>query len=250
MVSDCWKKSEKKPNLFFNFQILSAKDKELNKWCSLKKATQIRPDNVEHYEVIAYKRKAAVPNIKRKVLPSLFTESNEEEENEFTKMRTSQSNHNLKSQKQNIISKKIETITSNSNENKSKNNPTNTTQENQPNNETSKSKNKKKGGNIEGNSNDMQPNTLNLEDKKKNKQKIVNGDGNKKEHIEIKKKKRKFVDMDNSEGNLGAKKFKKGKKDFKKKDVEVGISDARLKAYGIKPKKFKNKLKYGGEKKF
>ncbi|KAJ8962680.1 hypothetical protein NQ318_001076 [Aromia moschata] len=47
-------------------EILLAKERELNRWCSLKKALQIRPDNIEKYDQIAYKKKAQNINLKRK----------------------------------------------------------------------------------------------------------------------------------------------------------------------------------------
>jgi protein KRI1 len=46
---------------------------------------------------------------------------------------------------------------------------------------------------------------------------------------------------------VSGKKFQKASRqsDVFKKQEDPGISDARLRAYGINPKKFKNKLKYG-----
>jgi protein KRI1 len=46
---------------------------------------------------------------------------------------------------------------------------------------------------------------------------------------------------------VSGKKFQKASRQSSvfKKQVDPGISDARLRAYGINPKKFKNKLKYG-----
>lgn len=52
--------------------------------------------------------------------------------------------------------------------------------------------------------------------------------------------------LDQSDGSC--KKFRKGNhnwRDGKRSQQELEISDARLKAYGIHPKKFKNKMKYG-----
>ncbi|CAH1164664.1 unnamed protein product, partial [Phaedon cochleariae] len=54
-------------------EILLANERELNKWCSLKKAVQIRPDHVEKFEQVAYKKKGQNVNLKRKILPSLFS---------------------------------------------------------------------------------------------------------------------------------------------------------------------------------
>lgn len=51
-----------------------AKNKELNQWASLKKATQIRPEHVERNEVAMFKMKAKNEALKRKILPSLYEE--------------------------------------------------------------------------------------------------------------------------------------------------------------------------------
>ncbi|KAI4467848.1 zinc finger zz type [Holotrichia oblita] len=58
-------------------EILMANDRELNKWCSLKKAVQYRPDHVEKYDVIAFDKKGKNENLKRKILPSLFKDPEE-----------------------------------------------------------------------------------------------------------------------------------------------------------------------------
>lgn len=56
-------------------EILLAKNKELNQWASLKKATQIRPEHVERNEITMYKQKGRNEALKRKILQSLFEES-------------------------------------------------------------------------------------------------------------------------------------------------------------------------------
>ncbi|KAJ8977313.1 hypothetical protein NQ317_009331 [Molorchus minor] len=61
-------------------RILLANERELNRWCSLKKAVQIRPDHVEKYEQIAYKKKAQNIVLKNKILPSLFSDTPEDVE--------------------------------------------------------------------------------------------------------------------------------------------------------------------------
>ncbi|GJQ79155.1 hypothetical protein Trydic_g5406 [Trypoxylus dichotomus] len=53
-------------------EILMANDRELNRWCSLKKAVQHRPEHVERYDVIAFTKKGKNEALKRKLLPSLF----------------------------------------------------------------------------------------------------------------------------------------------------------------------------------
>lgn len=49
-----------------------ADDKELNKWCSLKKALEYKPDDRELIDVRKYKQKASNENLKKKVLRSLY----------------------------------------------------------------------------------------------------------------------------------------------------------------------------------
>lgn len=58
--------------------------------------------------------------------------------------------------------------------------------------------------------------------------------------------KRKFnADKNSSPGQNNAKKMKFNNKKFNKQGPTTDISENRLKAFGINPKKFKNKLKYG-----
>lgn len=49
-----------------------ADDKELNRWCSLKKAVQYKPEHVELNEVEMYKQKAKNEALKRRTLTSLY----------------------------------------------------------------------------------------------------------------------------------------------------------------------------------
>lgn len=51
-----------------------AKNKELNQWASLKKATQIRPEHVEKNEVTMFQMKSKNEALKRKILRSLYEE--------------------------------------------------------------------------------------------------------------------------------------------------------------------------------
>lgn len=51
-----------------------AKNKELNQWASLKKATQIRPEHVERNEVKMFHTKSKNQMLKRKIFPSLYEE--------------------------------------------------------------------------------------------------------------------------------------------------------------------------------
>ncbi|XP_069681632.1 protein KRI1 homolog [Periplaneta americana] len=56
-------------------EILAADDKELNQWCSLKKAVQHRPEHVEKYDVQAYRRKALNEHLKKKIFHTLYGEN-------------------------------------------------------------------------------------------------------------------------------------------------------------------------------
>lgn len=57
---------------FIFFQILAAPDTELNKWVSVKKILQRRPEKVEMYDVQAFKKKAQNIYKKQKILPSVY----------------------------------------------------------------------------------------------------------------------------------------------------------------------------------
>ncbi|XP_030766822.1 protein KRI1 homolog isoform X1 [Sitophilus oryzae] len=174
-------------------EILLAKDRELNKWCSLKKAIQHRPAHVEKYDQIAYSKKSNNISLKKKILPSLYTEENEE-----TNIDNTPSQKNDQETTENKV--ELKHIQDNTIESKEKN--------------KIGKKHKKKSINI---NNAVKP---------QNEDQSQNSIG--------KNKKRKH----NYEGSNAAKKFKKNK------EVSTDISDVRLSAYGINPKKFKNKLKY------
>ncbi|XP_058126533.1 protein KRI1 homolog [Anopheles ziemanni] len=66
-------------------EILAANTRELNRWASVKKTVQLRPKQTELTEVEAYRRRGQNESLKRKLLPSLFTETdiNEEEDTEI-----------------------------------------------------------------------------------------------------------------------------------------------------------------------
>ena len=49
-----------------------ADNRELNQWCSLKKALEHKPEHIEKYEVRAYQQKAKDEAYKKKILKSLY----------------------------------------------------------------------------------------------------------------------------------------------------------------------------------
>ncbi|KAL1451189.1 hypothetical protein WDU94_003473, partial [Cyamophila willieti] len=61
-------------------EILAADDKELNKWCSVQKIYSQRAPHVEKNEVNVYKERAKNEDLKRKLLPSLYKEQEERDD--------------------------------------------------------------------------------------------------------------------------------------------------------------------------
>ncbi|CAL1277260.1 unnamed protein product [Larinioides sclopetarius] len=59
-------------------EILAAQDKELNRWCSVKKTCQYRDDKDEIYDVQAFKKKAQNLETKKKILTSVYTPPEDE----------------------------------------------------------------------------------------------------------------------------------------------------------------------------
>jgi len=59
-------------------EVLSAPDRELNAWSSLKKTCSYRDDNEELRDIDSYKSKGKDIQLKRKILPSIFSEDGPE----------------------------------------------------------------------------------------------------------------------------------------------------------------------------
>lgn len=265
-------------------EILAANDRELNKWCSIKKTMALRPDNVEKYDVIAYERKGQNVDLKKKILPSLF------EENESKNKKSgAETIENTEETKQDIGENAKESKKKkNKRKNKTENNNEKTVEstENRSNVETASKKKKNKKIAKKGVNKNVIENKTNIEistvESKKSKKKSVPSAENldqsastdkpevTSETIAVsnkkKRKRAKQTNVDKAKVDVVSEnmpeeteKPKTGKKrkqsfdnkhDHKKKklnkkdDSTMGMSDERLKAYGINPKKFKNKLKY------
>lgn len=256
-----------------------AKDKELNRWCSLKKAVQRRPENVEKYDQIAYSKKASNIALKKKLLPSLFVDDTQKAEND-DETATEKSDNIPKSieENSNTTSKDVveqATVEAAQTKKKRKNKKkgaqkqqdggVSTSSEDanggdkaqagkihsEPKNsvkqtKTKKRKSNKKGtqkqqnGGVASNSKDANGDDKPQADKTQSFSEPKNSVKNVKE---TKTKKRKRVDSEQNNHKPGGKKAKKTP------DVKINISDSRLTAFGINPKKYKNKLKYGKKQK-
>jgi protein KRI1 len=217
-------------------EILTAKDRELNKWCSLKKAIQHRPDHVEKYDQIAFAKKANNVELKKKILPSLFedekTDQNEEVKQSGSKKKKTKKVRCVKGGKGNGASENDHV---GSNEIKkddvSETQDLNESNVMKTNDKTTENRNENEAKTGGDSSNVSRKN-------KKKKKKVQNND--KTSGVDVTRgKKRKRANSSSNGDGVAIKKI------FKDKKQNVGISDARLSAYGINPKKFKNKLKYG-----
>ncbi|EFA06706.1 protein KRI1 homolog [Tribolium castaneum] len=187
-------------------EILTASDRELNKWCSLKKAIQIRPDHVEKYDQIAFEKKGKNLELKKKILPSLFANENDKEENNEVENKKKKKVKKVRCAKTNDAAK----INGDAS--------------------TNIKKKKKKKKKIVQNNNETDSN---------NKQKLSNS-----ETVVSNKSATKDKSDGNKKRKLSSGEAVPNKRVKKSKKQEVEITDARLSAYGINPKKFKNKLRY------
>ncbi|XP_076238119.1 protein KRI1 homolog [Calliopsis andreniformis] len=228
-------------------EILMADDKELNKWCSLKKALQYKPEHAELNDVRMYKQKARNEALKKNVLRSLY--SNPEEEEESTKPENASNSTSTETteakKKRRRKKKKLEAGTEHE---ASANNEKSITNDkkiaNNINNTPKESKNAPK---IEKRKPEEQQQTSEHPPKKKRKVNSITEDLSSittKSHTEEAAEKPKKLKL---KEKLKQKQFKKLKRNDTKKEGNdfASLNPERLKMYGINPKKFKNKLKYG-----
>lgn len=264
-------------------EILSAKDKELNRWFPVRKMVRYgRSQGEETKDRNNYKNRASQLHVKQKILPSLFVENPEEnhiEEEERKRLKNQKKKQKrLEKQKLAELMAQNETIEEE------------ITEEKHQIQSDSKSK-KKKINNIAENEYDAQIEEEN-EPKRKKKKVVLSNKDNMDEPIPSisedkeskKKKKKKKKDRSNenytNESHISnsqniqvsevtpsvliqeaPKDTKSQKKQKRRKKITNnpfpvknsqdgldGISDARLLAYGANPKKIKNKAKYGKKK--
>ncbi|GAB0100865.1 Protein KRI1 homolog [Sergentomyia squamirostris] len=230
-------------------EILLAKNKELNKWASLKKAVQIRPKHVELNEVQQYERKRNNMFLKRNILKSVYGEDSEEEDSEDKKpekaskesklkIRTSEGSEVKKTTDQEVI----KTTKNASKETKPK---TKTSEgfddsEDSENSEVAERKESKPYSEVP-----QVPQSSKKKKKKPNKSPAV-------PHQSDSKRKRKPEDNQNLRKKFKpSSEFSMKKKsnseviDYKTPQGDFAINESRLMAFGINPKKFRGKVKYG-----
>ncbi|XP_075216955.1 protein KRI1 homolog [Lycorma delicatula] len=268
-------------------EILAADDKELNKWCSVNKMYQIKPQKVEYYEVKAYEKKSKNEELKRKVLPSLYKSDQidiNEDGDKASPKKKKKKNKNKKVDNEDklngnsskndrnldeIVNGRIKKQNKREHENEEDNLNEDETGVNVTKHEHKKKKFKYSKENeevgksnsssfnyVEGGNNSEKFNTkesnsgnkeISVSKKKKQKKTILKENITKKNYSN---ENRRIIDNANKSGQSKFKGNQLNKNSNKRKsNLETfynDISNTRLKAYGIKPKKFKNKIKYGG----
>lgn len=247
-------------------EILMANTRELNRWASVKKTVQIRPKYTELGEIEVYKRKAQNESLKKKILPSLFNEHDESEEDEEIKQ-----NKVTKFEEQDKPDEASETKQEKDKKKKKKkkkteqDKPTEVVEEEVVDDEPLDKKVKKKKakqavGEIE------QPASAEFVEEeelavtaKKSKKKNKLKTGEQQEVVEDavpeaedqteagQKRKFKHPETSPSQPKSKKKRFDKQHKNRAPEGAAANVSDSRLRAFGINPRKFHNKLKYGGK---
>ncbi|XP_062552314.1 protein KRI1 homolog [Armigeres subalbatus] len=225
-------------------EILMANTRELNRWASVKKTVQIRPKYSELSEIEVYKRKAQNEELKRKIIPSLFKEQ-EEESDEDAEIKQKKANTITKFDEIDAPEDLHDTLTV----------------------DKKKKKKKKKQISQELLTDDhAETNEINdaiktdQKEERKSTKKTEIGENTVTEarqheenepwqHKNGKKRKREDGEPQTGKGSIPRheknKKFKNSRSDSSQQTAS-NVTDSRLRAFGINPRKFHNKLKYGG----
>uniref|UniRef100_A0A1B6IVV0 Protein KRI1 homolog n=1 Tax=Homalodisca liturata TaxID=320908 RepID=A0A1B6IVV0_9HEMI len=223
-------------------EILTADEKELERWCSIKRIGLRRPEFKEKGDLKVFQKKAADERLKRKILPSLYKKQEEEEEDAVHE----EQNDNCKNNEAKTLSDEC-AIKENSKELENMNeNKTNLTLEaTNLMKKTTKGKKKKKKRKAKESTDTTKKDNSHVPSKKR---KLESSDiVQKRKKIKVKEQNNGFVKSTSKFRNNKAP-HKINQNYQKNENVTLtGMSDARLLAYGIKPKKFRNKLKYSKE---
>ncbi|KAH7971508.1 hypothetical protein HPB49_025276 [Dermacentor silvarum] len=243
-------------------EILSAKDKELNRWCSVKKTCQHRTENEEMQDLHTFQRRATNDALKRKIFPSLYTEPAE----------TSETTPSEEPSKKRRRKKKKSALVNGSAESTEHVKPSDTTSaavtldtSNYDVTAASKKNRKRKTSTQTESSsvgnNDSQHANIAVNDASEPSKKFKSNDQNTSAELSqgsITSRKLNIGDIASKDAEMSASKKKRKKKPkgakqsmpFQQKTQvpALKVSDSRLKAYGLNPKKLKKQLIYGKRK--
>merc|ERR1740128_488513 len=223
-------------------EILAARDKDLNRWCSVKKTSHYRAENEELQDLHTFKTKRRNLELKKKLMPSLFVENPEDllvEDQEVArkKRRKNKGKDDVVEQlEQEPQPKRIKLIET---ENEKK-------EEEEEEEEGSSAgpsgvllKTDEKAGPTATEANDQ---VKKKKKKRKNKNKTVDGDNaaDKTEKLEKSNKSEKSDKFKEK-----AKYDKSKNKSNANTDFRLEMTDERLQVYGFNPKKVRNQIKYG-----
>ncbi|XP_055913201.1 protein KRI1 homolog [Eupeodes corollae] len=249
-------------------EILLAKNKELNQWASLKKTVQIRPDNVEKKEQKLYKMKANNEALKRKIFKSLYGDGSDDEDGEENNQpspsqfpvkrkasetvtssdsKISKSNEETEENKNNADSSVDKTLEESKTETKAEAGTSSN-----PDGEKQKKKKKKKKKNTAQNVPQVGEQQKKTSQKQEPKKEDVKSKTSSKNPFNNNKDQRKHANgksnaTQSSNKSSNKNKFNKSNANQQKNGdngTSSQITDDRLKAYGINPKKFHKKQKF------
>lgn len=238
-------------------EILMADDKELNKWCSLRRALKLKPDYVEENDVQMYKQKAANEGNKRKVFKSLYIDPQEKDEaieqtdtsskKRRQKKKIKINNPNVKLSNTSSVSKeKIMNIAENNLQNNSHGSK-NDEKDKQKKNVVNKHERQKRKNKLRADDDKPSPKKMKFDKTRKEPSQIET------DNIIKIKNNGKITSLSAEKSTIAQKKnkfnkAKTGKRKSDNDDPTMFLEAERLKTYGISVKKFKNKLKYGNKK--
>ncbi|XP_063225182.1 protein KRI1 homolog [Bacillus rossius redtenbacheri] len=237
-------------------EILKAEDKELNSWCSLRRAVQYRPENQELYDVKAYQARAKQEHLKRKYLKSLYANAQGDQPKKEARGEESTGHHDGASREETTARANGAAGKVNSGADATEHSGEDEAVHPQP--PDGRKKRKKKGKKHKP-ANGPSAQTENAGSEAPRQGTVDSGISKR----SSKNRKRKQNVTNSETGSLpvnggAAKQSNENRthfvprKKFKNEhsSEDVGISDTRLRAYGIRPKKFKGKLKFGSQSRF